>query len=70
MLGWSHLLQEHICKGEAGSAGQGKANQLAVVRAQLREDVMTSICTGVIGLSTGQGQVPVLLWALSNEMAR
>ena len=47
MLRWAHLLQEHICKGEAGSAGQGKADQLAVVRAQLREDVMTRICTGV-----------------------
>ena len=47
MNDWSYLLQEHVCKGEAGSAGQGKADQLAVVRAQLREDVMTSICTGV-----------------------
>ena len=47
MLGWAYLLQEHICKGEAGSAGQGKADQLAVVRAQLQEDVTTRICTGV-----------------------
>ena len=41
----ARLLQEHICKGEAGPTGQAKADQLAVVLAQLVDYVITRICT-------------------------
>ena len=45
VLGLACLLQEHVCEGEAGPTGQAKADQLAVVLAQLIDYVHTRICT-------------------------